>query len=69
MDIDALHSDLRKRLDVLGFNHPLPLGAIGIVSAILDDLIKTSEKLKASKQQISQLQQVGRSNPLFLRLT
>lgn len=57
MDIDALHSDLRKRLDVLGFNHPLPLGAIGIVSAILDDLIKTSEKLKASKQQISQLQQ------------
>ncbi|XP_053683707.1 centrosomal protein of 135 kDa [Sabethes cyaneus] len=57
MDIDALHCDLRKRLDVLGFNHPLPLGAIGIVSAILDDLIKTSEKLKAARQQIEQLQQ------------
>ncbi|XP_058833557.1 centrosomal protein of 135 kDa [Topomyia yanbarensis] len=57
MDLDALHSDLRKRLDVLGFNHPLPLGAIGIVSAILDDLIKTSEKLKAARQQIQQLQQ------------
>ncbi|XP_055530632.1 centrosomal protein of 135 kDa isoform X2 [Wyeomyia smithii] len=57
MDIDALHCDLRKRLDVLGFNHPLPLGAIGIVSAILDDLIKTSEKLKAARQQIDQLQQ------------
>ncbi|XP_062535190.1 centrosomal protein of 135 kDa-like isoform X1 [Armigeres subalbatus] len=57
MDIDTLHLDLRKRLNVLGFNHPLPLGAIGIVSAILDDLIKTSEKLKSSKQQICHLEQ------------
>ncbi|XP_038107833.1 centrosomal protein of 135 kDa isoform X2 [Culex quinquefasciatus] len=57
MDIDTLHADLRKRLDILGFNHPLPLGAIGIVSAILSDLIKTSEKLKSSKQQIEQLMQ------------
>ncbi|XP_055621709.1 centrosomal protein of 135 kDa isoform X2 [Toxorhynchites rutilus septentrionalis] len=55
--MDLLHSDLRKRLDVLGFNHPLPLGAIGIVSAILDDLIKTSEKLKTAKQHIGQLLQ------------
>uniref|UniRef100_A0A1Q3G3E5 Putative myosin class ii heavy chain n=1 Tax=Culex tarsalis TaxID=7177 RepID=A0A1Q3G3E5_CULTA len=57
MDIDTLHADLRKRLDILGFNHSLPLGAIGIVSAILSDLIKTSEKLKSSKQQIEQLMQ------------
>ncbi|XP_058457113.1 putative leucine-rich repeat-containing protein DDB_G0290503 [Malaya genurostris] len=57
MELDALHSDLSKRLHVLGFNHPLPLGAIGIVSAILDDLIRTSEKLNGARHQIYQLQQ------------
>ncbi|KFB46792.1 AGAP010985-PA-like protein [Anopheles sinensis] len=57
MEIEDRHSELRKRLDVLGFGHPLPLGAIGIVSAILDDLIQTSEKLKCANQQIDQLYQ------------
>uniref|UniRef100_A0AAG5DMN2 Uncharacterized protein n=1 Tax=Anopheles atroparvus TaxID=41427 RepID=A0AAG5DMN2_ANOAO len=57
MEIEARHSELRKRLDLLGFGHPLPLGAIGIVSAILDDLIQTSEKLKCANQQIDQLYQ------------
>ncbi|XP_055614465.1 centrosomal protein of 135 kDa-like [Uranotaenia lowii] len=57
IDIDSLHVDLRKRLDLLGFNHPLPIGAIGIVSAILDDLIKTAEKLKFAKQHINELNQ------------
>ncbi|XP_058173833.1 centrosomal protein of 135 kDa [Anopheles ziemanni] len=57
MEIEERHSELRRRLDVLGFGHPLPLGAIGIVSAILDDLIQTSEKLKCANQQIDQLYQ------------
>nr|XP_049466125.1 centrosomal protein of 135 kDa isoform X2 [Anopheles coluzzii] len=57
MDIEARHSELRTRLDVLGFGHPLPLSAIGIVSAILDDLIQTSEKLKCANQRIEQLHQ------------
>ncbi|XP_053670277.1 centrosomal protein of 135 kDa [Anopheles nili] len=57
MEIEARHSELRKRLDVLGFGHPLPLSAIGIVSAILDDLIQTSEKLKCANQQIELLHQ------------
>ncbi|XP_058066585.1 centrosomal protein of 135 kDa [Anopheles bellator] len=57
MDIETRHSELRQRLDCLGFGHPLPLSAIGIVSAILDDLIQTAEKLKLANQQIEQLYQ------------
>ncbi|XP_050097356.1 centrosomal protein of 135 kDa [Anopheles aquasalis] len=57
MDIESRHSELRQRLDHLGFGHPLPLSAIGIVSAILDDLIQTAEKLKAANHQIEQLYQ------------
>uniref|UniRef100_A0A499FV14 Centrosomal protein of 135 kDa n=1 Tax=Anopheles farauti TaxID=69004 RepID=A0A499FV14_9DIPT len=57
MEIEARHSDLRNRLDGLGFGQPLPLSAIGIVSAILDDLIQTSEKLKSANQQIELLHQ------------
>ncbi|XP_052873031.1 centrosomal protein of 135 kDa [Anopheles cruzii] len=57
MDIETRHSELRQRLDCLGFGHPLPLSAIGIVSAILDDLIQTAEKLKSANQQIEQLYQ------------
>uniref|UniRef100_A0A182NZX5 Uncharacterized protein n=1 Tax=Anopheles epiroticus TaxID=199890 RepID=A0A182NZX5_9DIPT len=57
MEIEARHSELRKRLDGLGFGHPLPLSAIGIVSAILDDLIQTSEKLKCANQKIEVLHQ------------
>ncbi|ETN60372.1 hypothetical protein AND_008018 [Anopheles darlingi] len=57
MDIESRHSELRQRLDHLGFGHPLPLSAIGIVSAILDDLIQTAEKLKSANQQIEQLYQ------------
>uniref|UniRef100_A0A182N2Z7 Centrosomal protein of 135 kDa n=1 Tax=Anopheles dirus TaxID=7168 RepID=A0A182N2Z7_9DIPT len=57
MEIEARHNDLRNRLDGLGFGQPLPLSAIGIVSAILDDLIQTSEKLKCSNQQIELLHQ------------
>ncbi|XP_053669259.1 centrosomal protein of 135 kDa [Anopheles marshallii] len=57
MDIEGRHSELRKRLDVLGFGHPLPLSAIGIVSAILDDLIQTSEKLKNANHKIELLHQ------------
>uniref|UniRef100_A0A182SGB7 Uncharacterized protein n=1 Tax=Anopheles maculatus TaxID=74869 RepID=A0A182SGB7_9DIPT len=59
MEIEARHSELRKRLDVLGFGHPLPLSAIGIVSAILDDLIQTSEKLKTANHKIELLHQVS----------
>lgn len=49
---------LRKKLDILGFSQPLPISAYALVSAILDDLVKTTDSLKRSKQEISQLLEV-----------
>lgn len=52
MDVhNMIHNRLRKKLDVLGFTQPLPLGAVPLVSAILEDLIKTTESLKACGDQ------------------
>lgn len=51
------HNGLRKRLDILGFPQPLPLGAVPLVGAILEDLIKTTESLKQHKVQIHNLLQ------------
>lgn len=58
MDLDARHSFLREKLDTLGFTQPLPYGSLAIVSAILDDLIVTTNNLKKSKKQILQLNEV-----------
>lgn len=49
---DMKHNGLRKRLDVLGFSQPLPLGAVPLVGAILEDLIRTTESLKQHKDQV-----------------
>lgn len=49
---DMKHNGLRKRLDVLGFSQPLPLGAVPLVGAILEDLIRTTESLKQQKDQV-----------------
>lgn len=51
------HNGLRKRLDVLGFTQPLPLGAVPLVGAILEDLIQTTESLKHHKDQVHNLLQ------------
>lgn len=51
------HNGLRKRLDVLGFTQPLPLGAVPLVGAILEDLIRTTESLKNHKDQVHNLLQ------------
>lgn len=51
------HNGLRKRLDILGFSQPLPLGAVPLVGALLEDLIKTTESLKAAKDQVHGLLQ------------
>lgn len=51
------HNGLRKRLDVLGFTQPLPLGAVPLVGAILEDLIRTTETLKGHKDQVHNLLQ------------
>lgn len=55
MSLDKRHLQLRQQLDALGFNQPLPIGALGLVSALLDDLIQTTESLKEAKDEINQL--------------
>lgn len=57
-EINERHSYLRNKLDILGFNQPLPIGALSVVSAILDDLIKTTDSLKKSKEELNQLREV-----------
>lgn len=42
MSLDERHLQLRKRLDKLGFNQPLPIGALGLATALLDDLLQAS---------------------------
>ena len=47
---------VRQKLDLLGYNqHSLPISAIPIVSSILDDLIVTTEGLKAAKDDARKL--------------
>lgn len=57
-----MHSQVRKKLDFFGFSHPLPFGAIQIVSAILDDLITTTESLKLAKEQNNKLEEASEIN-------
>lgn len=64
-DLNERHSYLRNKLDILGFKQPLPIGAISVVGAILDDLIKTTESLKKSKEELNQLREVGFSIFIF----
>jgi hypothetical protein len=47
---------LRKKLEILGYNQSLPLP--NLVSALLDDLIKTTESLKDAKETIEKLLEV-----------
>lgn len=57
--MDNRYALLRNKLDTLGFVQPLPIGALSIVSAILDDLILTTNSLKRAKEEIAQLQEVS----------
>lgn len=60
MNLDNRYALLRNKLDNLGFSQPLPIGALSIVSAILDDLILTTNSLKRAKDEIVQLQEVNK---------
>lgn len=56
MQSDVRYEYVRKKLDLLGYeSHPLQLSAIPLVSAVLDDLISTTQSLKNSKDDIAQL--------------
>lgn len=58
MDINARHTLLREKLDKLGFTQPLPIASLPIVSAILDDLILSNNKLKEFKKTITKYEKV-----------
>lgn len=52
------HGDIRQKLDALGFCQPLPSGALGLVGAILEDLLKTTDSLKKLKNANGKLLEV-----------
>lgn len=56
MAFDVRYEYVRKKLDLLGYeSHQLPLSAIPLVTAIIDDLISTTQSLKNSKDELAQL--------------
>jgi centrosomal protein CEP135 len=56
MDFNLRHEYMRKKLDLLGYSaHQLPISAVPLISAILDDLISTTESLKNAKDELSVL--------------
>ncbi|XP_055695136.1 centrosomal protein of 135 kDa-like isoform X1 [Lutzomyia longipalpis] len=57
MDTEERQKNLRKKLDLLGFRQPLPVSGVGLVSALLEDLLKTTDSLKVAKKEINQLLQ------------
>lgn len=65
MDLDYHHGNLRNKLDTLGFTQHLPIGAMSLVSAILDDLLKTTNSLKKSKETIKNLLEVKKNKRSF----
>lgn len=59
MDVNARHALLREKLDKLGFTQPLPISSIALVSALLDDLILSNNKLTEAKKTVTKLQKVN----------
>ncbi|CAG9800822.1 unnamed protein product [Chironomus riparius] len=56
MDFNIRQDYMRQKLDLLGYSsHSLPLSAVPLVSAVLDDLIATTESLKKAKDELGQL--------------
>jgi centrosomal protein CEP135 len=56
MECDVRYEYVRKKLDLLGYeSHQLPFSAIPLISSVVDDLISTTQSLKNSKDDITQL--------------
>ena len=45
-------TNLRKRLDQLGYRHPLGIESLPLVERLFADLIHTTESLKKAKLQV-----------------
>lgn len=55
MEAGTKYEYVRQKLNLLGYDHNLPVSAIPVVSSILDDLIVTTEALKNAKDETSKL--------------
>lgn len=60
MDLDTRYAITRDRAYSLGFEQPLPIGSLAIVTALLDELVQTSGNLKHAQAANKQLQEVSR---------
>lgn len=56
--VDAHYNRIREQLYVLGFDQPLPLGAVALVGRMLDDLVQTTAALQRTEAANAQLMQV-----------
>ena len=50
-------TNLRKRLDQLGYRQPLGVESLPLVEKLFGDLLQTTESLKSSKQQLGRQQE------------
>ncbi|KAJ6642911.1 Centrosomal protein of 135 kDa [Pseudolycoriella hygida] len=53
--LDSRYKDVREQLYTLGFHQQLPIGSMSIVSALLEDLIKVTDRYKQSKETVQNL--------------
>lgn len=61
--------ELREKLNVLGYKQELTLASIPLVSAIFEDLVKTTESLRSEKNRNAQLTKVSSDlNLIILKL-
>ena len=58
MNFDTEYSKIREQLYKLGFDQPLPIGSLPIVTALLDDLIIQTSHLKKTKDANNKLLEV-----------
>lgn len=56
---DARYALVRDQLYQLGFEQPMPLGSLALVSTLLEDLVKTTGNLKRFDEENQQLKKVG----------
>lgn len=57
--VDARYAIVRDQLYQLGFEQPMPLGSLALVSTLLDDLVKTTGNLKRFDEENQQLKKVA----------
>lgn len=55
---DSIFSNLREKLDLMGYQQTLPLAAVPLVCALFEDLITTTESLRDAKKTILELLEV-----------